>query len=282
MDKAIILLIIAILISAGLLKADTVVDPESFWKDGYCVQTVAQTPAPGVKAIRAKVGGEWQEFNLVDFPQSFWDWNREKRKEYLDIFREMLEKGPAATRSPELSGPHNGIIATYGAARKDSRFKLNNAVKGMGFLPSESKIGQLIKLLQDNMEQPLDVKLNILDTLYTHAEDNFSSDRLASLELYSEPGYNTQTFINQMVDPACVTVWMDIPTYKIKQIARLLHPLDPNLTEYEKNVVRYINLIHSFFHGEFPQEYIAVIYYNVEIYDSSPGRMDARGTKISN
>jgi len=30
-----------------------------------------------------------------------------------------------------------------------------------------------------------------------------------------------------------------------------------------------------------PRDYIAVVYYNIEIYDSSPGRMDARGTKIS-
>lgn len=281
MDKALIIVLLTLFIAIGLLKAEDVVDPETFWKDGYCVQTTAQTPPPGATSIRAEVDGVWQDFPLVDFPQSFWDWNRSQRKEYLDIFREMLEKGKEATRSPQLSGPHNGIIATYGAARKDSRFKLNNAVKGMGFLPGENKIGELIQLLRDNMEQPLDVKLNVLDSLYTQAELNFSGNRMGSLELYSEPGFNTQTFINQMVNPACVTVWLDIPTYKIKQIARLLHPLDPKLSAYERNVVSYINLIHSFFHGEFPRDYIAVIYYNTEVYDSSPGRKEGRGTKIS-
>ena len=84
-----------------------------------------------------------------------------------------------------------------------------------------------------------------------------------------------------MYNPACVTVYLDIPSFKIKQIARLLHPLDPNLNAYEKAVVRYVNLIHSFFHGDFPRDYIAVIYYNIEIYDNSPGLEDARGTKIS-
>lgn len=281
MEKIILLAILGLLFSIGLLKAEDIVDPETFWKDGYCVQTTAQTPSPGAASIRAEVDGVWQDFPLVDFPQSFWDWNRSQRQEYLDIFREMLEKGKEATRSPQLSGPHNGIIATYGAARKDSRFKLNNAVKGMGFLPNENKIGELIQLLRDNMEQPLDVKLNVLDSLYTHAEKNFSANRMGSLELYSEPGFNTQTFINQMVNPACVTVWLDIPTYKIKQIARLLHPLDPQLTAYERDAVSYINLIHSFFHGEFPRDYIAVIYYNTEVYDSSPGRREGRGTKIS-
>lgn len=282
MDKMMLLSLIWLLLGSSVLLAKATLDPSEFWQDGYCVQKTAKTPAPGAVSIRAMVEGRWQDYNLVEFPQTFWDWNKARRKEYLDIFREMLEKGRDATRNPELSGPHNGIIATYGSARKDSRFKLNNAVKGMGFLPDEEKIDDLIALLEKNMDATLDVKLNLLDSLYVSAEENFSADRLVSLELYSEPGYNTQTFINQMVNPACVTVWLDIPTYKIKQIVRLLHPLDPGLTEYERQCVRYVNLMHSFFHGEFPRDYIAAVYYNVEIYDSSPGRSDARGTKISN
>ncbi len=282
MDKILIFSILLLLSLVGLLNAKVTADLESFWKDGYCVQSTAQTAAEGARSIRAKVDGKWENYPLVNFPQSFWDWARAGRLEYLDIFREMIELGPKATRSPQLSGPHNGIVATYGAARKDSKFKLNNAVKGMGFLPSEARIADLLTLIQSNKDAALDVKLNILDSLYQEAEKNFSPTRLVSLELYSEPGYATQTFINQMLNPISVTVFMDIPTYKIKQIARLLHPEDPNLTEYEKQVVQYVNLMHSFFHGEFPRDYIAVIYYNVEVYDSSPGRLDARGTKISN
>ncbi len=282
MDKMMLLSLIWLLLGSSVLLAKATLDPSEFWQDGYCVQKTAKTPAQGAVSIRAMVEGRWQDYNLVEFPQTFWDWNKARRKEYLDIFREMLEKGRDATRNPELSGPHNGIIATYGSARKDSRFKLNNAVKGMGFLPDEEKIDDLIALLEKNMDATLDIKLNLLDSLYISAEENFSADRLVSLELYSEPGYNTQTFINQMVNPACVTVWLDIPTYKIKQIVRLLHPLDPGLTEYERQCVRYVNLMHSFFHGEFPRDYIAAVYYSVEIYDSSPGRSDARGTKISN
>jgi hypothetical protein len=281
MERIVILIILSLLFAAGILQAKAAVDPAKFWQDGYCVQKTTTTVGDGAKSVRAKVDGKWDSYPLVPFPQAFWDWNREKRMEYLDIFREMLTQGPGAMRSPELSGPHNGMVATYGAARKDSRFKLNNAVKGMGFLPKEDKIAELIKLLQDNIEADMLTKLDILDSLYTHAEDNYSPDRVISLELYSEPGFATQTFLNQMVNPACVTVWLDIPTYKIKQIARLLHPLDPKLTPYEKNVVTYANLIHSFFHGAFDQEFIAVIYYNIEVYDSSPGNPKGMGTKIS-
>jgi hypothetical protein len=282
MDKNVILLILAMLLLWTALPAEDTMDPTDFWTDGYCVQTTAVTPDEHAATIRAQVEGTWQEFNLVPFPPAFWEWNRSRRGEYLDIFREMLELGDQATRSPELSGPHNGIIATYGAARKDSKFKLNNAVKGMGFLPRAEKLEEIIALLEAKKDAPLGEKLDLLDSLYAQAEDNFAPDRLISLELYSEPGYNTQTFINQMVNPACVTVWLDIPTYKIKQIARLLHPLDPKLTPYEKLAVKYVNLMHSFFHGQFPLDYIGVIYFSTEVYDSSPGKKDGRGTKISN
>ena len=280
MEKLIIIVVIMLLFCIDLMYAKGV-NPAKFWQGDYCVQTTVKVPAVNAKSIEAQVDGKWESYPLVEFPEAFWEWNRSKRLDYLDIFREMMEKGPEATRQPELSGPHNGMVATYGAARQDSRFKLNNAVKGMGFLPKAEKLPDIIKLLTDTMDKPLDEKLNILDSLYQHAEDIFAPDRLVSLELYSEPGFTTQTFLNQMVNPACVTVYLDIPTYKLKQIARLIHPLDPNLSAYEKQACKYINLMHSYFHGQFPRDYIGVIYYNTEIYDSSPGRMDARGTKLT-
>ncbi|HNX38599.1 MAG TPA: hypothetical protein PKI15_09610 [Candidatus Cloacimonadota bacterium] len=281
MDNIIILAFVLMFCLSGVLLARDIPKPESFWKDGVAIQTTARTPQPGEKFINAKVDGKWNHYSLVDFPPAFWEWNKERRKEYLDIFREMLAQGPNATRQPELAGPHNGIIATYGARRKDSLFKLNNAIKGMGFLPKEELLPQIIQRLESSLEEPLSVKLDILDSLYANAETIFSSDRLASLELYAEPGYLTQTFINQMVNPSCVIVWMDIPTYKIKSIVRLLDPKDSSLSDYEKLSIRYINLMHSYFHGQFPKDYIAAIYYNVEVYDSSPGRKDARGTKLT-
>lgn len=276
MDYVILILsIILILLPLGLsAKGD------DYFKDGVAIQKTAKTPAPDAKSISAKVDGKWQSFPLVDFPQNFWDWNKNGRKEYLDIFREMLAKGPEATRQPGLAGPHNGIIATYGAKRFDSAFKLNNAIKGMGFLPKAERLPGLISKLSSTLDEPLGVKLEILDSLYSSAEEVFAPDRLISLELYSEPGYLTQTFINQMTNPASVIVWMDIPTFKVKTIARLLDPKDSKLTSYERQCVEYVNLMHSYFHGEFPRDYIASVYFVTEVYDSSPGRLDARGTKL--
>nr|MDK2851586.1 hypothetical protein [Candidatus Cloacimonadota bacterium] len=275
----IILFLIVTLLMSSMLWAETKFDPTEFWQDGYCVQTTAKTPDPGSKTIQAQLEGEWHTLDLVDFPSSFWEWNRLRRTEYLDVFRQMITNGER--QEPRLAGPHNGIVASWGMARNDSQFKLNNAVKGSGLLPKAEKLAEITRLLESNIESDMLTKLNVLDSLYQNAEEIFSPNQIVSLELYSEPGYNTQTFINQMVNPACVTVYLDIPSYKIKQIARILHPADPNLSNYEKAVVRYVNLMHSFFHGEFPRDFIAVIYYNIEIYDNSPGAKDARGTKIS-
>lgn len=281
MEKIIIISFISLLLTLSVSLVMASVNPEDFWTDGYCVQKSAATPAPKAKTILAEIDGGWLELPLVDFPEAFWEWNRGRRTEYLDIFREMLEKGSEASRSPQLSGPHNGMVATYGAERKDSAFKLNNAVKGMGFCPKEDKIEEMIELLKGSMEASMGEKLNVLDSLYQNAEKIFAHDRLISLELYSEPGFATQTFINQMVNPACVTVFLDIPTFKVKQVVRLLHPDNPDLSEQERLMVQYVNLMHSYFHGDFPRDYIAAVYYSIEVYDSSPGRKDARGTKLT-
>ncbi len=281
MEKIIVFIAFSLLTSLSINVLYAAAKPDSFWKDGYCVQKTAQTPTDGTRIVKAKVDGKWKDFPLVSFPQSFWDWNRNRRMEYIEIFREMLEKGSEATSRPNLAGPHNGIVATYGEAREDSGFKLNNAIKGMGFVPKAEIMDDLIKLLTETKDSPLENRLNILEDFYTKAEEYFAPDRLVSLELYSEPGFATQTFINQMLNPACVTVFMDIPTYKIKQIARILHPADPKLNAYEKKVVQYVNLIHSYFHGRFDKDFIAVLYMNTEVYDSSPGRSGGKGKKIS-
>ncbi|HQM17510.1 MAG: hypothetical protein WC535_02500 [Candidatus Cloacimonas sp.] len=275
------LFIVLLIISSGFLLSAKEDKAMNFWQDNYCVQKTVKPPAENANRLQAKVDGKWQEYSLVSFPTAFGQWNKEKRLEYLDIIQEMSEKGPQATRKPPLSGPHNGIVATYGTAREDSKFKLNNAVKGMGFLPKAEKISEITDLLKATINEDLNTKLKILDSLYTNAEDIFAPDRLISLELYSTPEFTTQTFLNQMTNPACVTVFLDIPTFKIKQIARIIHPNDPNLSSYEKNACQYVNLMHSYFHGDYGRDCLAVIYYNIEIYDSSPGKIGGRGTILT-
>jgi hypothetical protein len=59
----------------------------------------------------------------------------------------------------------------------------------------------------------------------------------------------------------------------------LLHPEDSELTEYEKAMVEYVNLIHSYFHGKFDKEFIATVYHIIEVYNNSPGK-NGRGVRM--
>jgi len=252
--------------------------PAEFFTKGYCIQTTATTAETGAKSIRAFVDGKWQTYALAKFPPAFMKWNIDRRLESLEAIKGLMKGGMG--NGPELAGPHNGVVATYGYAGQGSLFKLNNAVKGMGFLPRADKIDSILTVLKETAEAPMPEKLAQLEYMYHHASELFDLDRQVSLELYAEPQFLTQSYTNQMVNPVSTIVFLDIPSYKLKTIARLLDPSDPKLTDYEKKVVEYINRIHSYFHGKFDKEFIAVIYYVIEVFDNSPGKLDARGLKI--
>ncbi len=244
-------------------------DPAKFWQDGYALQTTAKTPAAGADSISALVDGKWQNFELVEFPQDFIDWNKARRIETIEVIKAMMSGGGMG-KGPELAGPHNGIVATEGFRREDASFSLNNAVKGMGFLPREDKIKGIIELVESTMDAPMPEKLQTLVSFYEGVDTIFAMDRQVSLELYATPDFMTQSFMNQMENPISTIVFLDMPSYKLKTIVRLLDPNDPNLTDYEKDAVKYINLIHSYFHGNFSKDFIAAVYYVNQVYDNSP------------
>jgi hypothetical protein len=246
-------------------------NPDELFLNGYYHQDSVLTPGDGI-IISAKVDGDYQNFILATFPQSFMDWNIKKRKQAIN---DIIEHKP-----PQLNGPHNGVVATYGYKRNDSLFALNNSVKGMGFIPKREMIKELISHLKSTQNESYAVKLEMIKNLYENVSKWFDLRGQLSLELYSERKFITQTFLNQAFNPVSTIVYLDIPSYKFKAITQLLDPHDPSLSGYEKDLVDYTNLIHSYFHGEFSKEFIAVVYWAVEIYDNSPGRLDARGLRI--
>ncbi|MDP8202753.1 MAG: hypothetical protein P9M11_11525 [Candidatus Tenebribacter burtonii] len=245
---------------------------EAFWDGNTFVQKCVDASKLDENKITAFVDGVWQEFELTDFPEMFMSWNIKERIGTLE--------GIAKGDMPKLEGPHNAIVATYGYRREDSKFRVNNAIKGCGFLPKREKIKKINQMLSETDTLNFMKKLEILKGMYENADSLFDLNKQISLELYATPERGTQTFLNQMTDPTSVMVFMAIPTFKLKTIAYLLHPENPELTDYEKDVVEYINRIHSYFHGEFSKEYIAVIYNIVEVYNSSPGNKNGRGTFI--
>jgi hypothetical protein len=163
--------------------------------------------------------------------------------------------------------------------RKDSDFDINNAVKGTGWLPTPEKLPEMLALLKSTWNDSMEKKLALLESLYTKATDVFDRTKAASLELYSQPNFETHSFLNQMVDPGVAVVYLDLPkSYELRCVAQMLHPDDPGLSEYEKQVVDYINLVHDYFHGQAPRKSIGVIYHVVQVFDNSPGKM--RGQRV--
>ncbi len=242
----------------------------NFWNDkGYFVQK--NIKVFDNDQISAKIDGKWENYALKPLPDKFIKWSVERRIATI----EDIKKG----KMPGLAGPHNGMVASYGIARNDSRFKINNAVKGMGYCPKADKINDVIKILEDTKDKGFDVKLKTLVDLYNNVDKYYDRKRLLSLELYSTKDFETGTFLNEMEYPNVSIVFLDIPCFEVKAVPELLHPDNPNLTDYQKAIVKYANLIHSYFHGKFSRMFIAVVYNVIEVYDNSP-EPKARGRRI--
>lgn len=246
------------------------------WK-GWFHQDNIDLSRVGQGIIRAKVEGKWQDFRLVELPPDFLKWNFDRRLAQLTSIKELMRN--PGKGMPEIAGPHNGIVASHGAKRKDSYFTVNNAVKGMGWLPRPEKLTEMIQLLKTTWNDSQERKLEILESLYQRGQEIFDLTKQSSLELYSQPNFETHTFLNQMTDPGVAIVFLDLPkSYELRAIAQMLHPEDPKLTDYERQVVEYINLVHDYFHGESPRRSIGVIYHIVQVFDNSPGRW--RGQRV--
>ncbi len=239
----------------------------NYWQNGTFNQ-------PNIKVkdgkIQAKVDGRWQEFTIRPLPEAFVKWNFQKR---IEMLRDLK-----AGKMPSLTGPHSGMVASYGGKRKDTQFSINCAVKGMGWLPKEEKLDEIISLLRNTFSDSSHKKLTRLESLYQLGSEVFDLTKQTSLELYTTPEFETHTFLNQMANPAVAIVFLDYPSYELKAIAQLLHPENPKLTPEEKKVVHYINLIHDYFHTESPRPSIGVIYHIIEVFDNTPGK--ARGKRV--
>jgi len=264
-----IVLILPLVLSCKMAKTKT--PAHKFWlKGGYFVQTNIDLKNYDKGIIRAQVENSWQDFKIQQLPDAFLDWDFERR---LETFTQ-IRKGSM----PALAGAHNGMVASHGLKRKDAYFSINNAVKGMGFLPKPERLEQTLNLLKSTFDSSDTKKLAILESLYKNGKDIFDRTKQISLELYATPDFETHTFLNQMTDPGVAIVFLDFPSYELRAITQLIHPANPNLTAYEKNVVDYINTIHDYFHSRSPRPSIGVIYHIIEVFDNSPGR--AKGVRI--
>ena len=242
----------------------------NFWHGDYFHHTNVDVSQLDEGVVRARVHGKWESYHIREMDDGFLEWNVQDRMDKLSTMR----KGTM----PDWSGSHNAAVATVGKNRGDSRFTLNNAIKGTGFCPKPERVEALISKLEETREKPHPEKFDVLEMLY---KDRSLWDRtkLISLELYAKPDFETHTFLNQMENPVSSVVYLDIPSYEIRAIAQLLHPKDPELSEYEKSIVAYINAIHTYMHSHFKAIVPAVIYHVIEEFDNSPAGRGGTGKK---
>jgi hypothetical protein len=232
------------------------------WEDGIFVQKNVDTGQIEKGIIRANIDGHWDEYAVTELDDAFMEWNLTSRLGYL----ETISKG----QMPSLAGPHAAAVATYGGGRRDTRFLLNNAIKGMGFAPRREKIGELTERLKSTMAGNMEEKLDILKENYRHPEW-WDRTLQVSLELYTRPDFETHTFLNLMANPTATIVFTDMPSYELRAIVRMIHPQDEKSTSYERGLLEYSNLAHDYFHGPAQRRYSLLAFHVVEQFDNSPG-----------
>ncbi len=234
----------------------------NYWRDGFFVQENVGTGKIDQGIIHACIDGRWENFPLVELDEAFMEWNLTSRLEYLQTIAEG--------NMPSLAGPHAAAVATCSGGRRDTRFTLNNAIKGVGLAPRKEKVGELIERFRKTMDADMTEKLEILQGNYRQPKF-WDRTKQISLELYSDPDFETHTFLNLMANPVATIVFTDMPSYELRSIARIIHPQDPKATEEEKDLLEYCNLVHGYFHGGAEKRFSLLVFHIIEQFDNSPG-----------
>ena len=241
----------------------------NYWKGDTFIQPNTDMSRYGSGTIKARVDGKWQEFEIRKLPDGFMEWKRSSSLKGL----ETMKKG----EMPSLSGHHFGAVATYGSQRLDAEFSINNAFKGIGLVPRKQKIKEVIEKLESTRDLPFKDKIDVLKGL-KEDEDLMDRTKLCSLELYTTRDFETHTFLNIMANPSVSIVFLDIPSYEVRAICRLVHTRDETASEEEKDILKYVNMVHDYFHGKSPRESIVMIFHVIQVFDNSPR---AKGRRVT-
>lgn len=249
---------------------------EEFWTEGRFVQSTVDASREAEGIIRALLDGQWMDFQTLELPAAFMEWNLSARLGVLDNISSMFSGEEVSP--PSLAGPHNAAMATWGGRRADSTLEINNAFKGMGLCPRRELIKDLMNEMEQLMTGGMGQRLQFLVDLYS-SQDNFDLTKMISLELYSTPEFETHTFINLMERPTTSLVFLDSKSYEVRGIGQLVAPDDPQAGEYATDIVKYTNMAHSFFHGDFPRLYPGILVHVTAVFDNTPGT--GRGVRIA-
>jgi len=260
--------------------------PGDWWEAGRYVDHRAVNSSRCTEGIvRAHVDGRWTDFNIQTLPPRFVEWNFRKRMEGLDKLARV------GFDPEDLDGPHNGCVATYGGWKRDSVTSLNTAYKGMGFVPKPERLEETLAELSDASKKLNGSFSNGMDSMLERVaylrvlygdRDRFDLTKQVSLELFASPTFATHTFLNMMANPIASISFLAFPTFEIRAIPELLHPGNPKLDVYRKNIIAYVNGIHDFAHGGGVGEEsrMTCVYHVLEVFNDSPGGRGGSGTRM--
>ena len=66
-------------------------------------------------------------------------------------------------------------------------------------------------------------------------------------------------------------VFLDISSYELRPIVRIVHPEDESALPSEKKLLEFVNLAHGYMHGKFSRSFPLLLFYIVEEFDNTPG-----------
>jgi len=266
----------------GALSNDK--DPSKWWEQGYIIHENVDTSDLNKKGIiRAYIDDEWQSFKVKELPGPFIEWNFRERKARLE---RMVKAGGMDPR--DLAGPHNACVATYGGPSRDSSVALNTAYKGMGFVVHAEKIAKITQRINEEKGRIMkDTGYNHFRAMLEKAKflagfyddiSVFDRTKQVSLELFTSTDFHTHTFLNMMSNPIASASFLAFPTFEIRAIPQLLHPQNPYLSRYERDVISFTNEIHDFVHSGLGERMVC-IYHVIELFNDTPNE-EGMGKRI--
>ncbi len=285
---------------------------KNYWNnDGYFHQSNVDVSRINQGLIRAKIfkacqtkgassmSKKWQTFQVVDAEQKLVDW---LFWDHINKIQQIMEG-----KDMEFGGAHDVPVASFGGVRPPvntwnrSAFSINNAIKGVGFCPTDSAIDDIINAVAAHWKDTATAKMEFLLGLYAD-KTLWDMSKQVSLELYATPDRLTHSFRNWMENPIATICFMAVhmvtsstpptlPSYELRTIPHMIHPLDPAFpdNDSEFKIVNYINMIHDFFpHGgssppnppEREDMHIGVIHYVCEEFDNYWGK-DAQSKRVA-
>lgn len=282
------------------------------WKkraDGYeyFVQDNIKTSWLDDGYLAAKLDNRWWIYPTAAYEEEFHAWWLQEKMYYYDELEKAIQEG--RDRVVPNGGHHHPMLATYGGKylnRGDSAFHLNVTPKGYALLPKAAYIRQMIK----DVDEIYATSTNLPADVFNYRREKlkqaelWDANKFATLEIYSGHPIDdkdpmklsfkeTHTFQNLMANPMATLTFMSIynttgeqtyffgeegqtPTFEFRGFCWLISPYNPDLTQYERDVLEYLNQAFSKYHG-LRSDFIANIFVICEEFNNSPTDSDKYG-----